>query len=166
MALYQQLPRAQYRTGWVLAQVGRCHFEVAEYGASIAAYKAVRELDPARLQGMEYYSTALWHTKQEMQLSYLAQEVVREDRLAPEAWIVVGNCFSLQKEHSMALKFFERASQVDARCAYAYTLAAHEHKATEDFDKVGVRGGLGSSSLSTASLYQHTHSPTRPPPTI
>jgi anaphase-promoting complex subunit 3 len=30
------------------------------------------------------------------------------DKLAPETYIVIGNCFSLQKEHETALKFFKR----------------------------------------------------------
>ena len=44
------------------------------------------------------------------ELSFLAQEAVALDRLAPETWIVVGNCFSLQKEHDLALQFLKRVS--------------------------------------------------------
>jgi anaphase-promoting complex subunit 3 len=33
------------------------------------------------------------------------------DKKCPECWCVVGNCFSLQKEHETALKFFQRAIQ-------------------------------------------------------
>jgi Tfp pilus assembly protein PilF len=45
--------------------------------------------------------------------------------------MVVGTCFSLQKEHDTALKFFRRSIQLDPHCAYAHTLAAHEHVANE-----------------------------------
>ena len=51
------------------------------------------------------YSTVLWHLKEEVKLSNLAQEVQGIDRLAPQTWCVLGNCFSLQKEHELALKF-------------------------------------------------------------
>lgn len=48
-------------------------------------------------QGMEFYSTVLWHLKDEVALSYLAQEAIALDRHSPHAWAVLGNCFSLQK---------------------------------------------------------------------
>ena len=57
------------------------------------------------------------------------------DRRDPRTWCVVGNCFSLQKEHETALRFFQRALQLDARCAYAHTLCGHEYFAVEDFEK-------------------------------
>ena len=47
----------------------------------------------------------------------------------------MGNCFSNQKEHDLALKFFQRAIQLDPRFTYAYTLSGHEYQSNEDFDK-------------------------------
>jgi len=46
----------------------------------------------------------------------------------------VGNCYSLQKEHETALKFFSRAIQLNSNFAYAHTLSGHEYVANEDFD--------------------------------
>lgn len=43
----------------------------------------------------------------QVELSYLAQKVSEFDRLSPYTWCVVGNCFSLQKEHDTALRFFQ-----------------------------------------------------------
>ena len=84
---------------------------------------------------MEVYSTVLWFLKREHELCYLAQEMVALDRLAPQTWCVLGNCFSLQREFETAIKFFHRAIQVDPTFTYAYTLAGHEHVSNEDFDK-------------------------------
>ena len=49
------------------------------------------------MQGMEVYSTVLWHMKQEVDLSHLAKECIALDRKSPTAWAVMGNCLSLQK---------------------------------------------------------------------
>lgn len=46
---------------------------------------------------MEFYSTVLWHLREEVALSFLAQEAIALDRHSPHAWAVLGNCFSLQK---------------------------------------------------------------------
>lgn len=48
-------------------------------------------------QGMEVYSTVLWHLKREVELAHLAQEATAWDRRSPHAWTICGNCFSLQK---------------------------------------------------------------------
>lgn len=48
----------------------------------------------------------------------------------------MGNCFSLQKEHDQAIKFFERAVQISPEFAYAHTLLGHEFVYNEDFVKV------------------------------
>jgi anaphase-promoting complex subunit 3 len=36
---------------------------------------------------MEIYSTVLWHVKREVELSYLAQELISVDRLSPQVRI-------------------------------------------------------------------------------
>lgn len=83
---------------------------------------------------MEVYSTTLWHLQRNVQLSFLAQELLSIDSRSPQAWIAVGNCFSLQKERSQALACFRRAAQLDSSCAYAFTLSGHESM-DEDLDK-------------------------------
>ena len=40
-------------------------------------------------------------------LCALAHRVVSIDKLSPCTWVIVGNCFSLQKEHESALLFFK-----------------------------------------------------------
>ena len=52
------------------------------------------------MQGLEVYSTVLWHMKREVEVSYLAQEAIAQDRRSPHAWAIMGNCFSLQKVHT------------------------------------------------------------------
>jgi anaphase-promoting complex subunit 3 len=140
-----KLPKHHFLTGWVLSVIGRCYFEMANYPKCISTFQLLRSIEPHRILGLDIYSTALWHLKKDVELSFLAQQAAEMDRYSPETWIIVGNCFSLQKEHDTALKFFRRASQVDNRCAYAYTLSAHEHVANEDFEKAisGYRYAIG-----------------------
>ena len=65
----------------------------------------------------------------------LAQQAVGFDRMAPEAWFVVGNCFSLQKEHDTAITFFRRSIQLNPSFTYAHTLCGHEFTSNEDYEK-------------------------------
>uniref|UniRef100_A0A1B6CA75 Cell division cycle protein 27 homolog n=1 Tax=Clastoptera arizonana TaxID=38151 RepID=A0A1B6CA75_9HEMI len=132
---FNSLSDQQYNTGWVLCMVGKAYFELAEYQQSVKHFSLVRELEPYRSQLMELYSTALWQLQRESALSALAQELVTLDRNSPAAWCAAGNCFSLQKEHDTAIKFFHRAVQVDPTFAYAYTLLGHEYVVTEELEK-------------------------------
>lgn len=119
----------------ILAMVGCAHFEMADYKAAEDAFKAARTIDPYCPEVLDNYSTTLWHLKRELQLSYLAKDAVADNRLCPQAWCVVGNCFSLQRDHDTAIKFFNRAVQLDPNYSYGHTLCGHEHSANEDYDR-------------------------------
>eukprot|EP01132_Coremiostelium_polycephalum_P006234 gene6234-7765_t len=131
---FKQLPESQYQTGWVQTRVGKAYFEMVDYNKANEVFESARELEPYRLEGTEIYSTVLWHLKKEIELSYLAHQLVEFDRLSPQAWCVVGNCFSLQKEHESALKIFNRCIQLDPSFTYAYTLTGHEYLSNDDLD--------------------------------
>ena len=49
------------------------------------------------MQGMEVYSTVLWHLRREAELAALARECLALDRRAPASWAAAGNALSLQK---------------------------------------------------------------------
>jgi anaphase-promoting complex subunit 3 len=128
------LPHIQQKTPWVLSMVGKAHYNKGDYISAERAFKAVRTLEPYRLWDMEVYSTLLWHLQRSVELSFLAQELLNLDPRSPQAWIAIGNLFSLQKERAQALTCFRRATQMDSSCAYAYTLSGHE-TIDEDLDK-------------------------------
>ncbi|XP_057513901.1 cell division cycle protein 27 homolog B-like isoform X2 [Actinidia eriantha] len=131
---YLKLPHKHYNTGWVLSQVGKAYFELVDYLEADRAFSLARLASPYSLEGMDIYSTVLYHLKEDMKLSYLAQELISTDRLAPQSWCAMGNCYSLQKDHEIALKNFQRAVQLNSRFAYAHTLCGHEYVALEDFE--------------------------------
>lgn len=135
LSLFETLQPCHYNTCWVLSQVARSHFELAQYHLAEKVFSDLRHLDPYYLKGMEIYSTTLWHLQKEVALSALAQDLVETERVCAEAWAATGNCFSLQKEHDTAIKFFERAVQVDSSFTYAYTLLGHEYVLIEELDR-------------------------------
>lgn len=135
LQLFGVLPHVHHNTGWVLHQEGRAYFEMAEYQNAQRCLEMMQAVEPHRMKGLELLSTVLWQLKKEVELAHLAQQVVDFDRLSPEAWCVVGNCFSLQKEHETALVFFGRSLQLDSSFTYTHTLSGYEYMANEDFEK-------------------------------
>ena len=138
---------------------------MVQYAEALRAFEQAQAIEPHRLYGMEMHSTIVWHLKREVALCYLAKRALDFERTSAYACCVVGNCFSLQKacpplparlapqgaapctsslalsrapqtqEHDTALKFFQRAIQLQPDFAYAYTLSGHEYSANDDFDK-------------------------------
>nr|GMD32212.1 cell division cycle protein 27 homolog B isoform X1 [Ipomoea batatas] len=132
--MYNKLPHKHYNTGWVLSQIGKAYFEMVDYLEADRAFSLARLTSPYSLEGLDVHSTVLYHLKEDMKLSYLAQELISTDKLAPQSWCAMGNCYSSQKDHETALRNFQRAVQLNSRFAYAHTLCGHEYVAVEDFE--------------------------------
>lgn len=135
LKMFNSITTSQRETPWVLAQIGRAHYEQASYLDAEKTFSRIKTMAPSRLEDTEVYSTTLWHLKNDIDLAFLAHEIVEIDRNSPQAWCAVGNSFSLQRDHDQALKCFKRATQLDPKFAYAHTLQGHEHVANEEYDK-------------------------------
>ena len=133
ISAFLSLPQCHVNTSWVQSQLGRAYFECGEYAQSVVYYSRSHQLDPHRTSGLEYYSSALWQLKREVELSYLSQSVLEYDSHSAPSWCVLGNCYSLAKDHESAIGYFRKAIQLDSAMAYAHTLCAHEYVTTEEF---------------------------------
>ncbi|KAA8572041.1 hypothetical protein EYC84_001969 [Monilinia fructicola] len=132
---FSTLSPQQQDTPWVLSRMGRAYYEQASYVEAETLYKRIRQLAPTRFEDMEIYSTVLWHLKRETDLAFLAHELVDSSWKSPEAWCALGNSWSLMRDHEQALRCFKRATQLDPKFAYAFTLQGHEHVMNEEYDK-------------------------------
>lgn len=132
---FASLPTAQRETPWVLIQMGKAYYEQNDYSRAEAMFAGARRLDPTRLQDMEVYSTVLWHLKLDTMSVLLSLELSGVERLCPQTWVSVGNTYALQRDHDLALKCFKRATQLDPRFAYGYTLQGHEYFENEEYEQ-------------------------------
>eukprot|EP01036_Dinobryon_divergens_P023847 gene23847-32234_t len=130
-----ELPLSHFRSALVSQMIGKAYYELNEYKPAVLALREMLKLEPFRVQGLDTLSTALWHLKKDKELCALAQQVSEIDKFCPETWCVVGNCFSLQKEPDTAIRFFQRALQIDPTYTYAHTLCGHEQVNNEDMEK-------------------------------
>jgi anaphase-promoting complex subunit 3 len=146
--IYSTLPRAHQETPWVLAQVGRAYYEQASYADAEKFYKRLRQLAPTRFEDMEIFSTILWYLKRETDLAFLAHELIDSSWQSPEAWCALGNSWSLARDHEQALRCFKRATQLNPKFAYAFTLQGHEHVENEEYEKAQncYRAGMAADS--------------------
>ncbi|KAL5118702.1 anaphase-promoting complex subunit cdc27 [Pleosporales sp. CAS-2024a] len=141
---FASITLAQRDTPWVLAHIGKAYYERDQYVEADEVFRRIREKAPSYLQHMEVYSNTLWQLKKEVPLGHLAHTLMDQDRLSPQAWCALGNAKSLDRQHDDAIQCFARASQLDPKFAYAFTLQGHEHVANEELDKamVAFRGAI------------------------
>ncbi|GJN88792.1 hypothetical protein Rhopal_001762-T1 [Rhodotorula paludigena] len=129
------LPAEQARSARGLVMLAKAHYEMLNYAQAEKAFQQARQVAPYLVDGMELYSTALWHLRSSTALSFLAQELVALDAHHPSSWIASGNVFSHLEDHASALRCFRRAAQLDEGCVYAYTLGGHECIMLEEWER-------------------------------
>ncbi|BGP37723.1 anaphase-promoting complex subunit cdc27 [Rhodotorula kratochvilovae] len=130
-----ELPVEQMRTWRALVMLAKMHYEMLNYTQAEKAFQQARHVAPYLLDGMELYSTALWHLRSPTALSSLAQELMVVDPHHSSSWIASGNVFSQVEDHASALRCFKRAAQLDDSCVYAYTLSGHECVMLEEWER-------------------------------
>ncbi|EHK99661.1 putative protein bimA [Glarea lozoyensis 74030] len=128
------LPITHQQTPYVLSHTALAHFELADYTTAALTFSTLRKHSPHQTQHMDIYSTCLWHLRRPIDLTLLSYELSELSRHTPETWCAIGNSFSLDRDHSNAGKCFKRATQLNPKFAYGYTLEGHEYIAHEEFE--------------------------------
>ena len=120
---------------WILNNIGKCYTELSNHKKAETYFSKSHAIDKSRIEGKEYYSSCLWHLKKQSELSKIAFDYMKHHYFAPETWIVMANCYSLNQDHDTALTFLKRAIQIDPQNVYAYCLSGHEYSCKENFEK-------------------------------
>lgn len=63
-------------TGWVLKLIAKSYFERMKYVEAEKYFKKAFQLEPYNLDGVDYYSSCLWHLKKKQELCTLAYEAL------------------------------------------------------------------------------------------
>jgi tetratricopeptide (TPR) repeat protein len=136
--IVSRLPTAYQECSIVQAMVGRALLEAGRFSEAETAFEKALKFDPFGVGDYaDLYSSALWQLRKEKELAQICTHGLRTVNRATCAkiWIAVGNSFSLQKESDVAIKFLNRAVQVDPHYAYAHVLIGHEFASQDKFEK-------------------------------
>lgn len=97
------LPPHHFETGYVLSLLGQAYFELRDYERCNETFEHMMKLFPFFLNGLEFYSSSLWHKMAEKKLSYLAQTLLEMEPNAPQTLCALGQ---------MCILFFLRKSTI------------------------------------------------------
>ncbi|KAJ2656527.1 Anaphase-promoting complex subunit 8 [Coemansia sp. RSA 1200] len=102
------------------------HYNMREFEEAGRLFAQLRQLDPYRLELSDIHSNILFVMEDRARLSELAHRCAEVDRFRPETCCVIGNYYSLRKQHEKAVGYFQRALQLDRNYLAAWTLMGHE----------------------------------------
>lgn len=133
-----RLPVCHYESAYVQGMLGRAFLESGNFIEAESAFSTALKVSPSGIVDyIDLYSSVLWQLKKEPELAHLCTHGLRvaNKQKAFKLWVAIGNSFSLQKEYESAIKFFNRALQINAHYPYAHVLVGHEFFAMDKFDK-------------------------------
>jgi len=133
--LFESIPLKHLQTPWVLSRLANCYYHLQDYQKSSLIYRQLRTKFPYHIDGLEYYSTVLWHLKDDITLAALAHELTDIDRKHSASWCASGNCLSLNHEYDKAIQAFKRAIQLAPDTDYPYTLLGNEYSLIDELER-------------------------------
>eukprot|EP00633_Aureoumbra_lagunensis_P009738 CAMPEP_0197323248 /NCGR_PEP_ID=MMETSP0891-20130614/70402_1 /TAXON_ID=44058 ORGANISM="Aureoumbra lagunensis, Strain CCMP1510" /NCGR_SAMPLE_ID=MMETSP0891 /ASSEMBLY_ACC=CAM_ASM_000534 /LENGTH=478 /DNA_ID=CAMNT_0042815843 /DNA_START=1099 /DNA_END=2535 /DNA_ORIENTATION=- len=113
-------------SSFVFAQQALAHYARRDFDTAINTFEVLRQNFPYRLDQLDVYSNILYVKEQRADLSLLAHAVFRIDKYRPETCCIIGNYYSLRRQHERAVLYFRRALRLDRKCLSAWTLMGHE----------------------------------------
>ncbi|PIA16182.1 TPR-like protein [Coemansia reversa NRRL 1564] len=111
---------------FVLGLVAMRHYSMREFEEAGRIFGKLDEIDPYGLELSDIYSNILFVMEDRARLGALAHKCAALDRFRPETCCVIGNYYSLRREHEKAVGYFQRALQLDKKYLAAWTLMGHE----------------------------------------
>ncbi|BGP26936.1 cell division control protein 23 [Rhodotorula toruloides] len=103
------------------------YYHLREFEDATTLFTALHTSDPYRIEDLDVFSNILYVSERRAELAALAQEYVKIDRMRPEVCCLVGNYYSLRREHEKAILYFRRALKLDRNYLSAWTLMGHEY---------------------------------------
>ena len=131
---YLKIPKIYQKSSFFLNNIGICLMKMVKYKAAYEFFKKARKHNKTQLEGVEYFSTCLWHLNKTNDLIELSEILFKNFPENFKTWLVLGNSYSVLKDHSSAIKYFKRGIQINKNSSYGYCLLGHEFIFLEDYD--------------------------------
>ncbi|KAJ3156438.1 hypothetical protein HDU89_004220 [Geranomyces variabilis] len=86
-----------------------CYFHQGKYRPALLNFELYRSRDPVSLEYADLHSHVLYVMSETAKLSHLAHHCHKLDRYSAETQIVLGNFFSMRRDHVQAVQAIQRA---------------------------------------------------------
>uniref|UniRef100_A0A8C5TWJ7 Cell division cycle protein 27 homolog n=1 Tax=Malurus cyaneus samueli TaxID=2593467 RepID=A0A8C5TWJ7_9PASS len=115
--ILSHLPSHHYNTGWVLCQIGRAYFELAEYMQAERIFSEVRRIENYRVEAMGLMRLARLQTIPAMSCSLTEINLIKMQCYLPELFLCcrygLGMIYYKQEKFSLAEMHFQKALDIN-----------------------------------------------------
>ena len=109
-------------------------YESLLYEKAKEYYEHLTAAFPHFLSEILFYSSTLWHLKDQKSLETLGNFCLESNAQSHVSWICLGNLHSLRKNSSEALKALQKAASLARYCSYTHILIGYEHLANNELN--------------------------------
>ncbi len=150
--------RADGDTAYLL-QLGKTHFEAAEYDRALTAFEQVLRVDDQHVEAHVYRAQCLNYLGQYAEAYSAANKALRLNERLPLAYVARGFALLRQGSAQAGLEELDKAIAIDAQYARAYLVRGQCHEALRDWEKAAndysKTLGLTTERDALATAYQH-----------
>jgi len=114
------------QSNYLKAMTAVAYYNLRDFDTAQEHFLELCQRDPFRLEQMDVFSNILYVKESKAELSHLAHCAIRNDKYRPETCCIVGNYYSLKRQHEKAVQYFQRALKLDRSYLSAWTLMGHE----------------------------------------
>ncbi|TKR77140.1 hypothetical protein L596_018163 [Steinernema carpocapsae] len=110
----------------LLARVAACKAAEQEHHTAIELFEKIRSEDPYRIDMMDVYSDSLYVRGEKVKLCQLSQALYKTHKYTFEMCCILGNYYSLRREHDKSIGFLQRAIRLNPFSVSPWILVGHE----------------------------------------
>jgi tetratricopeptide (TPR) repeat protein len=142
-----------------LLQLGKTHFEAAEYDRALTAFEQVLRVDEQQVEAQVYRAQCLNYLGQYAEAYSAANKALRLNKNLPLAYVARGYALLRQGNAQAGLEELDKAVQIDPKQARALLVRGQCHEALRDWEKAASDYsqtlGLTTERDALATAYQH-----------
>lgn len=127
LGIYQMLSESYPTSNYIKAQTAVSAYLAKDFNLSYDLFNNLQRTDPFRTEDMDTFSNLLYIRDDASDLSYLAHKMTSIEKYSVETCCVIGNYYSIKRDHEKALIYFERALKLNPRHLNAWLLSGQEY---------------------------------------
>lgn len=98
---------------YTISEIAIAYHNKREVEKAIEVFKVIMDKDPYRLDNLDIYSNLLFVREQKTEMANLAHKAVEINKYRPETCCIIGNYYSIRREHQKAILQFQRALRLN-----------------------------------------------------
>ncbi len=118
-----------------LLQLGKTHFEAAEYDRALTAFEQVLRVDEQHVEAQVYRAQCLNYLGQYAEAYSAANKALRLDEKLPLAYVARGYALLRQGNAQAGLEELDKAINIDPQYARAFLVRGQCYEASRDWEK-------------------------------